>query len=58
LPLMSYGGSSLVVMLIAAALILRVDIEARLIPGHRQAGRRQGRTPRKPKPMKARWRLW
>jgi cell division protein FtsW len=56
LPLMSYGGSSLVVMLIAAALIMRVDIEARLVPGNRQAGRRPRRSPAAPN--KARWRLW
>lgn len=41
LPLMSYGGSSLVVMLMAAALIFRVDLESRQAMNSRQAGRRQ-----------------
>jgi cell division protein FtsW len=30
LPLMSYGGSSMLVMCVAIALLLRVDIEIRL----------------------------
>ncbi len=41
LPLMSYGGSSLVVMMIAVALIFRVDLESRQAANSRQAGRRQ-----------------
>jgi cell division protein FtsW len=40
LPLMSYGGSSLVVMLVAVALVLRVDMESRQVLSNRQAGRR------------------
>jgi len=56
LPLMSYGGSSLVVMLVASALILRVDLEARQAANNRQAGRRQKQVPLQ-KPGR-RWRLW
>ena len=43
LPLMSYGGSSLVVMLMAAGLIMRVDLESRQVLIKRQAGRHSGR---------------
>jgi len=46
LPLMSYGGSSLVVMLVAVAMVLRVDMEARQTTNGRQAGRRQRREAR------------
>jgi len=34
LPLMSYGGSSLVVMCMALALLLRIDVESRARAGH------------------------
>lgn len=34
LPLMSYGGSSLVVMCMALALLLRIDVETRARAGH------------------------
>jgi cell division protein FtsW len=56
LPLMSYGGSSLIVMLVAVALIIRVDYEARQALNASQAGRRQ---PSRRRPAKgSRWRLW
>ena len=54
LPLMSYGGSSLVVMLTAVALIIRVDCEARQALTASQAGRRRTARPAKPR----RWCLW
>lgn len=36
LPLMSYGGSSLVVMCMALALLLRIDVETRVGAGHEE----------------------
>jgi len=38
LPLMSYGGSSIVVMCAALGILLRIDVETRLMEANRQRG--------------------